>query len=437
MFSFDATGKPSVVALADIAPQTQVLALGDAGKMLRVNASENGLELRLPAEVLSDIGAASAGHAHAATYQPLDGDLTAIAALTHSAGRRLVSNGSAWAADDTPGSFRNRIINGAFDIWQRGTSFASIAASAYCADRWTYYKGTTGAVHDISRSTDVPGTSPTEALYSFLVDCATADAAVAAGDLVILSQKIEGQCIRDLVGNTFTLSFWVKATKTGTYCVAFRNSGTDRSYVAEYTVSVADTWEFKTVTVSGGCPTAGTWDYTTGVGLQVDFTLMAGSTFQTTASAWQTGNFTATASQVNACDNVANNFRIANVQLERGAVATPFERPSYTDEYERCRRYFRIIDGANGWAYNTTAWNGMWDYSGMRATPTLSVTGTLSISDGIAAPTAQSSSNVGVGHSDESAMRISAGNFSGLTQYRPYYIDSSSSAGKILASAEL
>jgi len=231
---------------------------------------------------------------------------------------------------------RNRIINGNFDIAQRGTSFAAIANDAYSLDRWTW--GQIGAmVCTVSQSTDVPNNTFQS---SYKVDVTTVDSSIAAGDYAFVSQKIEGYNVRDLISTTFTLSFWAKSPKTGVHCVSFSNSGQNRSYIKEYTVAVANTWEYKTVTVAGGLITAGTWDWTNGEGLEVGFSLATGSTYQTTADAWQTGDFLATANQVNVMDNTANDFFLTGVQLEPGGVATPFERRSFGAELALCQRYF-------------------------------------------------------------------------------------------------
>lgn len=295
-------------------------------------------------DATAPIARTTLGHGHTTT-----GDIeyassaTALARLAiGTAGQRLgVSSGALpqWQDDPAP----NSIINGNFDFWQRGASLAAVSNGGYQADRWQYVRATSSAVHTYSRSTDVPtlAQSSFQSSYSALLDCTTADAAVAAGDLVAFRQQMEGYTWAGIRGKTLTLSFWVKATKTGTYCVSFMNSGNDRSYVAEYTVSVTDTWEKKTITVAFN-PTAGTDDYTTGAGIKLSFTLMAGTTYQTTAGAWQTGEFFGTSNQVNACDTLSNKLRVAQVKLELGSNATAFQRigQNIVEELVMCQRYY-------------------------------------------------------------------------------------------------
>ena len=259
---------------------------------------------------------------------------------------------------------RNKLINSDMTIAQRGTSFPAVGAGTYTLDRWRTSTNATSAVLTASQQSDVP--SSNEFQNSLRLAVTTADTSIASTDQFNIQQRIEGYNARDLIGKTFALSFWVRSTKTGTHCVYFQNSGQDRTFVVEYTVSASNTWEYKTVTVSGGLITAGTWDWTTGIGLVVGWTLAAGSSVQTTANAWQTGTFLATSNQVNCLDSTSNIFAITGVQLEVGSVATPFEHRLFGAELALCRRYTRVQ------AYQapaTTAQNlGTID---MRAVPTI------------------------------------------------------------------
>lgn len=239
------------------------------------------------------------------------------------------------------------IINGDLNLWQRGTSFAAIASGTYFADRWEYNKVGT-MVHTVSRDTDIPtlAESSHQSNYSMKVDCTTADASIAAGDYTYVTKKIEGYNFQPLAGKTHYLSFWVNGTKTGIHCAAFRNSTAtpDRSYVVEYTINTTNTWERKTVTIPFDF-TGGTWDYINGIGLYVDFVLAAGSTFQTTADAWQNGNFFATANQVNACDNTANNFFLAQVQLRPDNPNIFVADRLFDEELAAAQRYYEVMGG--------------------------------------------------------------------------------------------
>jgi hypothetical protein len=290
--------------------------------------------------------------------------------------------------------FRNRIINGDMRIAQRGTSFAAIVSNSYSLDRWS--SGQVGAMAcTVSQSTDVPNNTFQSSLK---VDVTTADTSIAAGDYSHIRQSIEGYNVRDLIGNTFTLSFWVKSPKAGVHCISFANLGpasiSDRSYIKEYTISAANTWEYKAVSVDEGLITAGTWDWTNGKGLEVSFVLAVGTTFQTTADAWQTGNFLATANQVNVMDNTANDFFLTGVQLEPGPVATPFERRPIGTELALCQRYFFSVAASpvtRSVNYSTGSVSVYSTYQlpvTMRATPTLTAAG--DINDGAPFTTWQS-----------------------------------------------
>ena len=250
---------------------------------------------------------------------------------------------------------RNKIINGRMDIAQRGTSFPAMAASTYCLDRYALQYTTTGVV-TVSQQQDAP--SDNEFQNSLRVTVTTADTSIASADFMYLRQSIEGINVRDLIGKPFTLSFRVRSSKTGVHCVAFRNAGFDRAFIAEYTINNANTWETKSITVSPGLITSGTWNWSNGIGLDVEFILMAGSLFHTTTGSWLSSSAAlCTSNQVNFLDTVGNIFAVTGIQLEPGIVATPFEHRLFGQELIYARRYTRIqsfpipVTGSTAYGY--------------------------------------------------------------------------------------
>ena len=240
-------------------------------------------------------------------------------------------------------SNRNLIINGAMQVAQRGTSTASISSGdTYpSVDRFMLRVSSAGTWTN-SQSTDAPAGFSS----SLKMDCTTADASLAADDNVQIQYRFEGQDLQQLnfgsaSAKSLTLSFWVKATKTGTNIVVlYQDDGND--FIAKsYTVDSADTWEYKTITFSGNTLASITNDNTRG--LIVQFFLAAGSNFQsgTLATSWAgyvQGN--EAVGQVNHADSTSNNFYLTGIQLEVGETATPFEHRSYGDEFAKCQRYY-------------------------------------------------------------------------------------------------
>lgn len=271
------------------------------------------------------------------------------------------------------------LYNCGFALWPYATTFTSVADGTYTAEGWRY--GKVGVmVHDISRSTDVPSVAALYPMqnYSILVDCTTVDASIAATDFCFIEHRVEGTFWQQfLAQRAWTIGFWHKHTKVGTYCVALVNSGSDRSFVTTYTQAVTDTWEYAVVSFLAS-PTAGTWNYTTGVGARLIFAITAGSNFQVAAGAWQSSLSFATSAQVNACDSTANNFRLAAIQPVVGTVAIPFTpRPHNLDEL-LAERYRKVFGGnsaneviANGSSNGTTqSFFPVFTRVPMRVTPT-------------------------------------------------------------------
>jgi len=187
------------------------------------------------------------------------------------------NDASLQGAAASPYVLKNRIINGAMVIDQRNAG-ASIASPAdqYTLDRWSS-RQSGGGVASIQQSSVVPNGF----IKSLLLTVTTADSSVTGTDRYFISQAIEGFNIADFgygtaSASTVTLSFWVRSSVTGTYGGAFQNGDGDRSYAFTYTISAANTWEQKTVTIAGD--TTGTWNTNNSTGLQVRFALGVGST---------------------------------------------------------------------------------------------------------------------------------------------------------------
>ena len=239
-------------------------------------------------------------------------------------------------------SNRNLIINGAMQVVQRGTSFADL--SGYGLDRFQVGSSDDGAV-TVTQDTTVPSGEGFKNSMKF--DVTTADTSLGAAQFYQFFQKIEGQNVAHLMWGTsnaksVTLSFWCRSNKTGTYNVNFMNNAADRFNPNDFTISSANTWEKKTITVSGD--TTGTWLTTNGIGLYVIWNLALGSNFDDgTNGTWGSGDY-GTGNNVNWLDSTSNEFYITDVQLEVGEQATPFEHRSFGDELARCQRYYEICD---------------------------------------------------------------------------------------------
>ena len=239
--------------------------------------------------------------------------------------------------------FRNLVINGDISIAQRASSTASITGNGYhTIDRFNTINTTLGTWTQ-SQDTDVP--SGYGFAKSLKMDCTTADASPASGDRLDIQQKFEGQNLQHLKKGTssaesLTLSFWVKATKTGTNIVELWDSDNTRQISQSYTISSSDTWEKKTLTFAGD--TTGALGNDNGNSLQVSWFLAVGSDYSsgTLSTSWTSNtNANRAVGQVNHADSTSNNFWITGVQLEVGTSASDFEFVPYDVNLQRCKRY--------------------------------------------------------------------------------------------------
>jgi hypothetical protein len=242
-------------------------------------------------------------------------------------------------------SFKNRILNGDMRIDQRnaGASVSVDGAAPYTLDRWQPVDSSDGAF-SVQRDTVVPPGF----VNSLKVTTTTADASLSASQFANLLYKIEGNNVADLgwgtaSAKTVTLSFWVRSSLTGTFAGSIRNDAGARSYVFNYTISSADTWEYKTITIAGD--TSGTWETGISTGLLLTWSFGAGSNFDATAGSWLAGSFFNTSGAVSVIGTLNATWYITGVQLEVGSVATPFERRPYGTELALCQRYCQVSGG--------------------------------------------------------------------------------------------
>ena len=248
----------------------------------------------------------------------------------------LTQNGGAYSTQPT---FRNRIINGNMTIDQRNAGASVTAASGaytYSVDRFAGYAAV-ASKFTMQQST----TAPTGFVNSALITSSAATTP-AAGNAYGFLQRIEGYNIADLGwgtanAKTITISFWVRSSITGTYAVTITNSY-GSCYPAEYTISAANTWEQKSVTIAGD--TSGTWLTTNVSGAELWFDLGSGSTFYGTANSWNGNLKVRTSSSSNWIGTSGATFYITGVQLEVGTTATDFENLQYGTQLALCQRYY-------------------------------------------------------------------------------------------------
>jgi hypothetical protein len=287
-------------------------------------------------------------------------------------------------------NFRNRIINGDMRIAQRGTS-AFTADNTFPVDRINIAFATDGGF-----SAQQDSSAPAGFINSVKWTTTTADADLGTTQRALVMHNIEGTNVADLGWGTanasaVTLSFWVRSSLTGTFGGSLANSDQNRSYPFTYTISAANTWEQKTITVPGD--TTGTWVTGTGLGLRIRFSMGVGSSYRGTAGAWAGSDFRGATGETNVMATLNATWFITGVQLEAGSVATPFERRPYGMELGLCQRYY--VQGVVNTGYlfgaqSTTAATPVIEPLPveMRASPTLTATFTaydVAVNGGISA----------------------------------------------------
>ena len=334
--------------------------------------------------------------------------------------------------------FRNRIINGDMRIDQRnaGASVGTGSGSTvYTVDRWqAQYEATNKFT--VQQST----VAPAGFVNSLLVTSSSAYTPTSTQWFAV-AQSIEGVNIADLGwgsagAQSITVSFWVRSSLTGTFGGSVTNASWGRSYPFSYTISAANTWEQKTVTIAGD--TTGTWNTNTSTGLTLRFSLGTGSSISNTAGSWYGSQVFAPTGATSVVGTNGATFYITGVQLEAGTVASPFERRDYGRELIMCQRYYELIDAFMG--YSTSAGARVTSCIAFavpkRTAPTLGLRGALTVTSyGIGTGTQSSASVVNQGTSAIGSY-MEFPNFSGLSNGVVYY-NYIGNSNSITLSAEL
>jgi len=280
--------------------------------------------------------------------------------------------------------FKNRLINGAMVIDQRnaGASVTPAAAGQYLVDRWAYYAT---QASKFTAQQNAGAVTPPTGYAKYLGFTSSSAYSVTGNDYFLFQQVIEGLNFADLAWGTasaatVTISFWVRSSLTGTFGGALRNyGGTGRSYPFTYTISSANTWEQKTITVAGS--TDGTWNTTNTGALQLTFSLGASGTELGTAGAWSSTVYSGATGQTNVVGTNGATLYITGVQLEKGVTATSFDYRPYGTELSLCQRYYQHLQGNTVGVTivsSGAAWSNVTYYSvypllvSMRAAPSLS-----------------------------------------------------------------
>ena len=355
-------------------------------------------------------------------------------------------------------SNRNIIVNGGMTISQRGTSLATAATDSYLLDRIRYEKSGVSTVVTMSQATDGPAGVSDKSL-KFQITTAGASTP-SSGHYHQFIYKGEGNTV-DHIGlgtsdcKPMVLSFYAKASTTGTLPFSIHNDTGIVVYSSTYNIATADTWQRYTYKLPA--VTTGTWLTGTNQGFAIRFGLEYGSDFTGgTPNQWRTlaSGFTGSggfqSAYTNALGSTLNaTLNITGIQLEMGTEATPFEVRSFGDELARCQRYYSVLDSqfSNGAYYRycnafmnaAAAAQGTYHFPvEMRATPTLTASGTIAVYDGTNVLNAGSVA-IGSDGSGKQFVSIGLGSIaSGGVQYRPCVILSGgNTTSKIEFSAEL
>ena len=274
------------------------------------------------------------------------------------------------------GMYRNLIINGDMRIDQRnsGSEINPVANNTYSVDRWNLRSGTTSLFKFQQNAGSV---TPPEDFTNYLGITSLSSHTVGATEISDIRQGIEGQNIAHLKwgtadAKTVTVSFWVRSSLTGTFGASLSNTSANRCYPFSYSITSANTWEKKTITIDGD--TTGTWSTDNTIGIRITFSLGTGTTYSGTSGAWTSSLHLSVTGATSLVGTSGATLYITGVQLEVGEGASDFEFLPYDVQLARCQRYFQTIGSfvASTISTNQTVVVGCYSlYCPMRADPSL------------------------------------------------------------------
>jgi hypothetical protein len=394
------------------------------GDVIDTNGNEL-LKVTATASAVNELTLANAATGGAPTLTASGGDTNV--------GFKLVGKGTGEVTARVNGSdvfnassnfgFKNRIINGAMVIDQRNAGAAVTSSNSFPVDRFRL-----GFTMDGACSAQQDTVAPAGFVNSLKFTTTTADTNLGTSQVVFMQQRIEGSNLSDLgwgtaSAQTVTLSFWVQSSLTGTFGGSLQNSAENRSYPFTYAISSANTWEQKSITISGD--TSGTWLTTNGIGIRLNFSMGAGSSLSGTAGAWAGADLISATGAVSVIGTLNATWQVTGVQLEKGSTATSFDYRPYGTELQLCQRYaYPIRGGFSGFGNGTTVVDTGFNFPvEMRTAPSLTQGTLVYIAYGAASSFVQSSSSTSLPNNlTQNGCIFRFNNFTGLTANSVYVL---------------
>ncbi len=266
------------------------------------------------------------------------------------------------------------IMNGDFRIDQRNSG-ATINPTTfqYGIDRWFYSaaQGSNG-YYTMGQSTDAPSGFSNSILI-------TSTTSSSASGLWYVRQNFEGYDVSQLdygtaSAKTTTISFWVKGSMTGTYGVILGVLTSPASnYTENYTINVANTWEYKTITIAGN--TTHTPPSGTAKGMRITFPFGLNPR-PVAASAWGTNDSHGIGGLVDFLGTNGATLQLTGIKWEVGSEATDFQHASFGEELAKCQRYYQHQNAFGAYLHvNYEQKQSIFTFTRMRASPTATRTG--------------------------------------------------------------